>query len=194
MLPLYHHIHRDPPAQSAMVYGFETTFSLGEGWETSPHQWLLSCDLDTTRAYSWSPVLDLNLLDGEGPDEAKSHSPFALLGGRHKNSLLTVPRPSSASLTSDLHSNHPSTGRGIFVPQINTSAPSGNPSPRETFVVLKPLYNFSPAVFGPLIFRHVEYYRSLGVSKHIIYLRRESIPALLLGNPKVGFWFRVDEP
>ena len=43
-----------------------------------------------------------------------------------------------------------------------------------------------PAIFGPLIFRHVEYYQNLGVSKHIIYLRKESIALLLLGSPKVA--------
>lgn len=115
---------RDPPAQSAMVYGFETTFSLGDGWSASPHRWLLSTDLAPTQTRAWSPASDLNLMDG----------------------------------------------RGIYVPQLqpggggntegsNSSSGAAGVAAKETFVVLKPLYNFSPSVFGPLIFRHVEYYQ-----------------------------------
>ncbi len=51
-------------------------------------------------------------------------------------------------------------GRGIHVPQLSPVAPASRAaSTRETFVVLKPLSDFNPAVFGPLVFRHVEYYQ-----------------------------------
>mmetsp|Transcript_12334 Transcript_12334/g.26633 ORF Transcript_12334/g.26633 Transcript_12334/m.26633 type:complete len:514 (+) Transcript_12334:286-1827(+) len=73
-------------------------------------------------------------------------------------------------------------GRGVDIAPVKPGADI----PRETFVVLRPLYNFTPSVFGPLVQRHVEYYQSLGVSKHIIYLRKEMIPALLLMNAQVA--------
>lgn len=78
-------------------------------------------------------------------------------------------------------------GRGIEVPPVKP----GVRAKRETVVVLKPLYNFTPAVFGPLIDRHVDYYAQMGVTKHIIYLRREHIPQMLMGNPKVARYVQV---
>lgn len=95
-------------SQAAMVYGFETRFDVGNDWQTSPHHWNLTTDVDPT-VRQYHPVQELNLLDG----------------------------------------------RGIFVPPVQ---PSNNMA-RETYVVLKPLYNFSTYLFGPLIFRHVEYYQ-----------------------------------
>jgi len=73
-------------------------------------------------------------------------------------------------------------GRGIEVPPVDPNADS----PRETVVVLKPLYNFAPTVFGPLVDRHVEYYQALGVTRHIIYLRKDQMPHLMLGHPRVA--------
>lgn len=49
-----------------MVYGFETTFDLGEIWATTKHQWVIACSLDASTAHSWSPAADLNLIDGRG--------------------------------------------------------------------------------------------------------------------------------
>ena len=109
-----------------MVYGFETTFSLGDGWATCPHRWLFSANLAPNQApHAWSPAMELNLLDGRG-----IHVPQ--LGG--------------------------SGGVGGGSSSRSGGAASGVEA-KETFVVLKPLYNFSPTVFGPLILRHVEYYQ-----------------------------------
>ena len=41
---------------------------------------------------------------------------------------------------------------------------------RETFVLLKPFYNFAPLVLGMLLQRHVEYYQVGGASE----LKRKS--------------------
>ncbi|GAX72751.1 hypothetical protein CEUSTIGMA_g207.t1 [Chlamydomonas eustigma] len=129
----YVHSYWDPPAQSAMVYGFETSFTLMSNSSLHEPEWSLRCDLDSA-SYEWQPHRDLNLVDG----------------------------------------------RGINVPTITET----DGKERETFVVLNPSHP-NPAMFGSLIVRHVEYYQGLGVSKHIIYLRRETIPALILSSLKV---------
>ena len=114
-----------------MVYGFETTFSLGDGWATCPHRWLFSADLAPNQApHAWSPAMELNLLDGRG-----IHVPQLLPGG--------------GGFGGNIGSSSSSSGGGV----------ASGVAAKETFVVLKPLYNFSPSVFGPLISRHVEYYQ-----------------------------------
>jgi hypothetical protein len=71
-------------------------------------------------------------------------------------------------------------GRGIFAPPAldqSTSRVQGVAKEREMFVLIKPIQIFTPSVIGPLLFRHVEYYRALGVSKHIVYISKASKPS-----------------
>lgn len=103
---------------------------------------------------------------------------------RHEYELLLDRDPSTVHTLRPAKALNLLDGRGLELPPV---LPSADPAiKRETFVVLKPLYNFTPTVFGPLIDRHVAYYQTLGVSKHIIYLRRESIPQLVMANPQVA--------
>ena len=71
LLPVSNHTNfRDPPAQAAMVYGFETSFDLkatfGDTWTATTHEWVVTCSLDTLAAHTWSPSTELNLVDGHG--------------------------------------------------------------------------------------------------------------------------------
>ena len=71
-------------------------------------------------------------------------------------------------------------GRGIFAPPSLDQTPSSTnqatsvAKDREMFVLIKPIQSFTPSVIGPLLFRHVEYYQALGVSKHIVYISKVS--------------------
>lgn len=100
-------------------------------------------------------------------------------GSAHEYELSMSLDPDTAYLWRPYKSINLMDGRGLEVAPI--PQPTTNPR-REAYVILKPLYNFNPALYGPLIERHIEYYQALGVAKHVIYLRKESIPQLLYGN------------
>lgn len=109
------------------------------------------------------------------------HSFPVIEGSKHEYDLLLDLDPTIMTLAPGKEVNQID-GRGFTVPPVEPATDA----PRETVVVLKPLYNFAPAVFGPLVDRHVEYYQALGVTRHIIYLRKEQLPHVMLGHPKMA--------
>lgn len=103
----------------------------------------------------------------------------AILGQRHPRWNLTLGdgKESAACSWSPATDLNLLDGRGIYAPAALDKNPDPSTSKsarkeRETYVLIKPIQTFTPSVVGPLLFRHVEYYQALGVSKHLVYISK----------------------
>jgi hypothetical protein len=81
----------DPPAQAALVFGIETTMHLGAGWPRDAHHWRLSMDLDQNTSYAWSPLEEINGLDGRGAHVAPTSG--CTLGAARETYVVLKPSP-----------------------------------------------------------------------------------------------------
>ncbi|KAG1681113.1 hypothetical protein FOA52_015555 [Chlamydomonas sp. UWO 241] len=109
---------------------------------------------------------------------------FALGDPEHHSWTLTCDMdPETAYVYNPSKQLNAVDGRGIEQPPY---AEPRDTQDKDTYVVMKLTLGLPVALMGTLIVRHVEYYQSLGVSKHIIYVRKRDIPPLLLSSRKLA--------